>query len=131
VEGIGDAINMSRRVRGDWLRAGARTRGHRPGCGAVTTLGWIAAGGVAWLLLAVPVAVCVGRILRGEDRTRAHPADHHGGWLIHHCPGCDQNIEYTEPEQLPDVQRIHDTWCGRTDSASLRHGRRDGSSPGM
>lgn len=88
--------------------------------------GWIIVGVLVWLAIAVVVGITVGPLPRRADPARvdsarvesarmdpAHvdPDDPAGGWLVHHCPRCNQNIDYLEPEQLHAVTSIHRAWC--------------------
>ena len=84
----------------------------------MTALGWIVAGVVIWLGVAVVVGMAVGRCLRvddeGPDPSDARRSGDRGiAWLVHHCPACAQDIEYVEPTQLPAVKRIHGGLCRR------------------
>jgi hypothetical protein len=82
------------------------------------TVPWIFAGIALWTVVAVPLAVAIGRSLRiAEDARVAHPSRSEGR-LVYRCARCRQRVDYAS-EQLVDVaDRVHELDCCQP----VRHG---------
>jgi hypothetical protein len=72
---------------------------------------WIAAGVAAWMALAVPVAVVIGRSIRMADGARPPGTARNDKRLVYRCTRCRQRVDYAS-EQLADATgRVHELDC--------------------
>ncbi len=72
---------------------------------------WIVGGIAAWLAVAVPVALVIGRTVRVADGARLRPAGRHDKHLVYRCARCGQRVNHSSERLVDSVDSIHELEC--------------------
>jgi hypothetical protein len=72
---------------------------------------WIAAGVAAWIVIAVPVGLIIGRSIRIADDARPSRARRHAKRTVYRCSRCGRQVDYATEQVVDAVGSIHEFDC--------------------